>query len=37
MKYSLFKKTTLQSNYFKNNFKAIKVGCKELPTLFVWV
>ena len=31
-KYLLLKKPTLQSSYFKNNFKAIKVVCKENPT-----
>ena len=34
-KYPLLKISTLQSSYFKNNFKAIKVACKENPTLFV--
>ena len=34
-KYALLKTSTLQSSYFKNNFKAIKVVCKENPTLFV--
>ena len=34
-KYPLLKISTLQSSYFKNNFKAIKVVCKENPTLFV--
>ena len=34
-KYPLLKISTLQSSYFKNNFKAIKVVCKEKPTLFV--
>ena len=34
-KYALLKISTLQSSYFKNNFKAIKVVCKENPTLFV--
>ena len=28
-KHPLLKKSTLQSSYFKNNFKAIKVVCKE--------
>ena len=34
-KYPLLKTSTLQSSYFKNNFKAIKVVSKENPTLFV--
>ena len=34
-KYPLLKKSTLRSSYFKNNFKAIKVVCKENPTSFV--
>ena len=34
-KYPLLKTSTLQSSYFKNNFTAIKVVCKENPTLFV--
>ena len=34
-KYPLLKISNLQSSYFKNNFKAIKVVCKENPTLFV--
>ena len=33
--YPLLKTPTLQSCYFKNNFKAIRVVCKENPTLFV--
>ena len=33
-KYPLLTKSTLLSSYFKNNFKAIKVVCKENPTLF---
>ena len=34
-KYPLLKKFTLQSSYFKTNFKAIKVVCEENPTSFV--
>ena len=34
-KYPSLKKSTLRSSYFKNNFKAIKVVCKENPTSFV--
>ena len=34
-KYPLPKKSTVQSGYFKNNFKAIKVVCKENPTFSV--
>ena len=34
-KYHLLKISTLQSSYFKNNFKATKFVCKENPTLFV--
>ena len=34
-KYPLLKISTLQSSYFENNFKAIKVVCEENPTLFV--
>ena len=33
-KYSLLETSTLQSSYFKNNSKAIKVVYKENPTLF---
>ena len=33
-KYHLFKKSTQQSSYFKNNFKASKVACKENPNFF---
>ena len=34
-KYPLFETSTLQLSCFKNDFKAIKVVCKENPTFFV--
>ena len=33
-KYPLLKTSTLQSSYFKNNFKAIKVVCKRKSNFF---
>ena len=34
-KYLLLIKSTLQSNYFKNNFKAIEIVCKENATFCI--